>query len=613
MANITWEKLKLTFGCDLRSLALFRIAVAVMIIADLISRARDLKAHYSDAGILPRADFLEMTRGWRPSLHLVSGSATLQGVLFLIAGIIALALLIGYRTRLMTFLSWVMLMSLQARMPILQQGGDHLLLLLLFWGLFLPLGARFSVDAALDDGIQKIPNAYFSVATAALLLQAMSVYFFSALLKNSPKWIPDGTAVESALRVEYIGTPIGAWLRQYEPLTQGLTYFVWYLELVGPFLIFLPVFFPWLRLIVQVLFISMHIGFLFCLRIGLFPFISITSLLSFTPGWVWDKLGEKLRTPERLGLKIYYDKDCGFCLKTCLLLRTFLLFPEIPIKPAQDFPDIYPTMQAHNSWVVVDHEDNQHIKWAALVLLLKRSPIFWPLAMPFGASFVRSAGDRFYQWVGRNRGRLGELTAVWLPYRDYPIHLGIPAQVIVVGFALIVLWSNFSALPGFPYRLPAPLREIRDTLALNQKWNMFAPAPSVIDGWYVVRGETRAGAVVDVLKNQARAPDFSRPKDLASEYANYRWRKYLTRMVFEPDKAHRVPFTRFLCRVWDEGKPASERLASVKIYFNAERVELNDKPRAVKRVLIHDQTCSARPPRTIDPVPAQQDQDEDPM
>lgn len=613
MIKIILEKSKLALSCDLRSLALFRVALASLIIFDLVSRARDLKSHYSDVGVLPRADFLAITGGWRPSLHLVSGSATLQGLLFSLAGIIALALFVGYRTRLMTFLSWIMLMSLQARMPILQQGGDDLLLALLFWGLFLPLGARFSVDAALDDDVQQAPNQYFSAATAALLIQAMSVYFFSALLKSSPRWMPEGTAVESALRIEHIGTPIGAWLRQFEPLTHGLTYFVWCLELLGPFLILLPFFFPWLRLLLQFLFISMHVGFFFCLRIGLFPFVSITSLLSFTPGWVWDKLGEKLRTSERLGLKIYYDKDCGFCLKTCRLLRTFLLFPEIPIRPAQDFPDIYPTMQAHNSWVVVDHQGTQHVKWPALVLLLKRSAIFWPLSMLFGAGFLRSPGDRFYRWVAANRGRLGKFTAVWLPHRSHPIDLALPAQIVVVGIALSVLWSNLSGLPGFSYPLPNVLRNVRDTLSLNQKWNMFAPAPSVVDGWFVVRGETRDGTVVDVLKNYPTDPDFSRPENMAAEYPNYRWRKYLTRLALEVDKAHRPPFARYLCRTWDQRKPDSQRLASVKIYFNMERIELNDDPRPVTRLLLHEQACATPSNSPKESVPPRQTRDENPL
>ncbi|NET13417.1 MAG: hypothetical protein F6K08_11435, partial [Okeania sp. SIO1H6] len=45
----TLEKL---FGLDLRSLALFRIGLALIIITDLIIRAGDLTAHYSDAGVL---------------------------------------------------------------------------------------------------------------------------------------------------------------------------------------------------------------------------------------------------------------------------------------------------------------------------------------------------------------------------------------------------------------------------------------------------------------------------------------------------------------------------------------------------------------------------------
>jgi hypothetical protein len=70
-------------------------------------------------------------------------------VLFAIAALVAIALLVGYRTRLATVLL-ALLASLQARNPTLIQGGDNLLLLLLFWGMFLPLGARFAIDAALD-------------------------------------------------------------------------------------------------------------------------------------------------------------------------------------------------------------------------------------------------------------------------------------------------------------------------------------------------------------------------------------------------------------------------------------------------------------------------------
>ena len=42
------------FGIDLRSLALLRVGLALLVIIDLVQRSFDLKAHYTDLGILPR-------------------------------------------------------------------------------------------------------------------------------------------------------------------------------------------------------------------------------------------------------------------------------------------------------------------------------------------------------------------------------------------------------------------------------------------------------------------------------------------------------------------------------------------------------------------------------
>ena len=43
------------FRLDVRSLAVFRIGLALTILLDLAIRAQDLGAHYTDAGVVPRA------------------------------------------------------------------------------------------------------------------------------------------------------------------------------------------------------------------------------------------------------------------------------------------------------------------------------------------------------------------------------------------------------------------------------------------------------------------------------------------------------------------------------------------------------------------------------
>src|SRR3712207_8613651 len=47
------------FGADLRSLAAFRIVLALVVLSDLASRATDLVVHYTDDGLMPRTVLLE--------------------------------------------------------------------------------------------------------------------------------------------------------------------------------------------------------------------------------------------------------------------------------------------------------------------------------------------------------------------------------------------------------------------------------------------------------------------------------------------------------------------------------------------------------------------------
>ena len=152
---------------------------------------------YTEAGVLP----VEAVRGLTPraaelSLHVLVGSSTLAvAALFALAAAAAVALGIGWRTRAATAVSWVLLLSMHARDPWLSlMGGDAMLRLLLFWGMFLPLGARMSLDARRDPALRSAPVLHFSAATVALLGQVCVVYFTTGLLKSGELWA-DGTAV----------------------------------------------------------------------------------------------------------------------------------------------------------------------------------------------------------------------------------------------------------------------------------------------------------------------------------------------------------------------------------------------------------------------------------
>ena len=230
------SRLPLMFGIDLRTLALFRAALGVVLFVDLCCRVGDAGSFYSDGGVLPRSWLAAYGESWRASLYLANGQAWFAIALLALQAVAALALLLGWRTRLAALLCFVLEASLLNRNELVLTSGDGLLACLLFWSLFLPLGARWSVDAALSRTPAPLQNQYLSWASAALLLQVLSVYFFGAVLQSGAEWWPDGSAVYYALQLDRSATPVAVWLRQYPDLLTALTWFVRTLELLGPLL-----------------------------------------------------------------------------------------------------------------------------------------------------------------------------------------------------------------------------------------------------------------------------------------------------------------------------------------------------------------------------------------
>ena len=76
---------------------------------------------------------------------------------------------------------------------------------------------------------------------------------------------------------------------------------------------------------------------------------------------------------------MYFDKGCAFCEKTCYMLR-YLLGLNASISPAQDHAEIGPVLERENSWVVVDEQGTQRLRWEALVFVVKQSGRFSWLA-----------------------------------------------------------------------------------------------------------------------------------------------------------------------------------------------------------------------------------------
>lgn len=292
MQNKIKEGFRTLFLLDLRSLSLLRIGVSLTVMIDLVLRFSDLRAHYTNSGVLPlEALFRYAWDSAHISVYTMAGSWPLQALLFAINFACACCLLLGYRTRLFTFICWFFLLSLHNRNPLVQQAGDDLLRLLLFWGLFLPWGCYYALDTAKTN---PKPVKYYSLAGFAYVLQVFYVYFFSALLKSSPEWTSEYTALYYALSLDQIRMPFGSLIYPYENLLAGLTMLTFHMELLLPLILFLPFFNAYFRFAFVLIIGMFQAGIGLSLNVGLFPLISIVAMIGLLPGFAAEKIHRML-------------------------------------------------------------------------------------------------------------------------------------------------------------------------------------------------------------------------------------------------------------------------------------------------------------------------------
>ena len=304
------SRLEQLFGIDSRSLGAFRVGLGALLLVDLAYRTLDFRAHYTDAGVLPRALYLkvfsEVEISW--SLHLVLGSAPYTAVLFLLAFIAALALMLGRHARAAALVSWVLLVSLHNRQPLVVSGSDMVLRLLLFWSLFLPLGGPPSWDRSLQQGGR--PRTLLSLTSAALLIQVILVYAFSCTHKLlDPAWT-QLVAIEEAMRVEGVATTLGRELLAYPGLLRVATASTLATELVLPLLAFVPWATARIRVGVVIAMWAFHLlGIGGTMNLGLFEYVMALAWVPFLPSLFWDRVLPRWKvagpdSPERDGRSI---------------------------------------------------------------------------------------------------------------------------------------------------------------------------------------------------------------------------------------------------------------------------------------------------------------------
>ena len=279
-------RLRDAFTVDVRSLAMFRVAVGAVLLGSLIHRSQDLTAMYTNAGMLPDSlwwQLRETPAAW--SIHLWAGSTASVALIFAVHAILALGILVGWRTRWCCLGAWLLLVSLHHRNPLLVTGGDVLLGMFLFWGMLLPLDAHWALSCR-EQGDQGRRTRHVSLASLGLLLQIVLMYFISGISKLNPVWL-SGEALELVWDFDMLVLPAGKYLQQYHWLTLALTYGTLGLELVGPWLLLTTVWKARLRWAALLAFVGFHVGIAITMDVKVYSYVCFAGLLVFVPTSFW--------------------------------------------------------------------------------------------------------------------------------------------------------------------------------------------------------------------------------------------------------------------------------------------------------------------------------------
>ena len=271
---------------DARVPAIFRIAIGLVACLDFADRLRDAFTFYSSQGLLaPDAAGPNAHAHALPLWLLGAAPSPARVTIFFVFGFAVLtAFTLGYRTRLATFLSWVVIFTIQMRNRTICDGGDTVLRILFFWALFVDLGARFSLDIWL--GRRPAQATVAGLPVRLLRLQIALIYLAAGLSKSGPSWM-DGSAVYYSVQNLDFGRPPGVWLAAHRALARAVTFGTLAIEISFAPLVLLPLRTTAARALGLLLGLALHLGIALAMRVGIFSWVlpaSYTILLS--PRWL---------------------------------------------------------------------------------------------------------------------------------------------------------------------------------------------------------------------------------------------------------------------------------------------------------------------------------------
>ncbi len=569
MFCVILRSIKKNFSLDSRSLALFRVAVALILLVDfLFTRLPYFRLFYTNKGLLPMRDLLRQSTFWAEtsSLNFISSSAVYQLALCVLALIFFFALITGYKTKWALLGSWILLASFQSRNFLILNSGDTLLGLLMFWALCLPLGKHFSVESALSGENNK-PFSVFSFNSVFFIFQILLVYFFTYLMKTDPVW-KTGQAVYYALMLDNFRTSYGDILLRYPDVMRILSLITYYVvENLAPFLfVFFGVFWRF-RVFLILLMCFFHLSLGLFLHLGFFSWICMAGWLALLPPEFWERM--KVFLPAKK-LSVYYDGDCVFCRKAVFLLKTFLILPHVFFAPAKENKQALEEMQKKDSWLAFDGQ-NWHGRFKAFVVLLSCSPLFFYLTPLLKTRAFSLIGDWCYGKVAGQRKNLKPFLPAFQEKKKAPSRVVslLLSAFFLFSFVYVIMWNIRSTnFKHYSKYMPRKLNGFAAFFHLQQHWNMFSPKPLDATGWIQLSALVKEEKID--LWQKGRPLNNKKPRDYDSSFPVFRFRKMLENLTGKY-KQYSRNYLLYLCDKWNE-KPDKPFIKKIELIYMKQKI-----------------------------------------
>lgn len=617
-------------NADPRTLGTLRIVIGFLLAADSIRHWKEARYFYSNTGMVTNHFLLyKPFSGHNFSLWNSFSSPTEVHLIFAFATLCNICLMVGYRTRLASILSFILVTSQDNRLVLVENGGYIVVNLIAAWSMFMPLGRRFSVDALLrsyrehkekgwsdlSDRFRPADKYELDVSAIYLLatLDLAMVYFFNVVNKSGHIW-RTGLTVHYVLHLDRMVTGIAVFFRELLPLwmTRVVTWVVLAMETFICVFILSPTGRRYTRPLAMLLMHVVHTLFGTMFRLGPFSW--------FLMGWsyllprpeTWADLETWYRKKAR-PVTVVLDRRSPLAFAIGRLLARLDGLDLLELLPSAEEEQSPPLLAAKTA----DSPPVTGMEAFRLVLQALPAGRFVRVLLIVGSLGTIGPLLRFLErrreGVARFFGlRLWAQGKPELP-ADSPLRQRLgrirvtTRETFIAYLATCAFFQLMNENKCFPPHLKPKMPPYMTATVgyprMFQGWGMFAANPITDDGSIAVDAITEDGRHIDPFTGQPPDLDLSDARGLG---LNQIWQDYFNRIRLERNKVYREGLKDYLIRWHEEMGRPQDRLVAFDVYWLRDQCPKpgESKPYRHERLAILTyRDPKYKPPPGVPPLP----------